>query len=272
MIENIHNKNSSTPVSKNLMATELDIFFTALMFFTRLPVPKNIDHGQNMLQKSARYFPWVGLVVGGISAATFYAFQFVFSINISLLFSMAAGILITGAFHEDGFADMCDAFGGGWTKDKILLIMKDSRLGTYGVIGVILILSFKFLLLGELFSASSNMIQFFSLIIAAHSSSRFAAVTIMQQYNYVTETDGSKSKPLANRKLFLHEIIIAVVGTLLPFIFLPYTILLTLIPIAVARIYLGYYFNKWIGGYTGDCLGATQQVCEVVFYASTILI
>ena len=131
------------------MRYQLKLFFTALMFLTRIPVPRSIDHNSDMLQKSARYFSWVGMVVGGIAAIVWYACIHVLSPSLSIAFSMLASILATGAFHEDGFADCCDAFGGGWTKEKILTIMKDSRLGTYGVTGLIGILGFKFLLLTE---------------------------------------------------------------------------------------------------------------------------
>ncbi|OIR01306.1 cobalamin synthase [mine drainage metagenome] len=253
------------------MRNQLNIFFTALMFFTRIPVPKNIDHSSDMLQKSARYFSWVGFVVGVIASGSLFLFHLLFSPALSVLFSMIISILITGAFHEDGFADVCDAFGGGWTKEKILLIMKDSRLGTYGVAGLIIILAAKFLLLLELL-LNLNIIQCCSIYIAANSISRLMTVTIMQQYNYVADIDTSKSKPLANRKLTVTEMSIAVTGGLLPFLLLKPLFLLAIIPGIVARIFLGRYFNKWIGGYTGDCLGATQQVCEIFFYIGCILI
>jgi adenosylcobinamide-GDP ribazoletransferase len=253
------------------MKKQLDIFFTAVMFLTRLPVPKRIDHSPIILQKSARYFPWVGMIVGLIAAATYTACVQILSPALSVFFSMIVSILTTGAFHEDGFADVCDAFGGGWTKEKILLIMKDSRLGTYGVIGLISILGLKFLLLFQL-SGLYGMFTFVVLIITGNTSSRFAALTILQQYNYVSDPDTSKAKPLADRKLSFGEMVIAIVGGGLSFLLLKPVFLLAIIPIVFARLYLGNYFNKWIGGYTGDCLGATQQVCEIVFYLGSILI
>ncbi|RFM26616.1 adenosylcobinamide-GDP ribazoletransferase [Deminuibacter soli] len=253
------------------MKKQLDIFFTALMFFTRIPVPRNIGHGSDMLQKSARYFPLVGWVVGSINAIVWLGASYVFPPTISLLLMMVAGILTTGAFHEDGFADVCDAFGGGWTKEKILLIMKDSRLGTYGVTGLLSILAVKFAALITL----AGMLPKFSfplLLIAAHAGSRLSAVSIMQQYTYVTDADQSKSKPLADRRLHAHELVIALVTGLLPLALLPLKMLVAVVPVIIARMWLGRYFNKWIGGYTGDCLGATQQVAEVVFYLSCILV
>jgi len=253
------------------MKRELDIFLTALMFFTRIPVPRRINHGTELLQKSAKYFPWVGILVGAIAGAFYLLCMNLFSQSISVFISIVASILVTGAFHEDGFADICDGFGGGWTKEKILLIMKDSRLGTYGVIGIISILGFKFLILLELSSRLSDW-SIFLLIVSAHSISRFAAVTLIQQYKYVINDDVSKSKPLANRKLLPSELLIALIGASLPVLFIEYKSLPALILVAISRLYLGYYFQKWIGGYTGDCLGATQQVCEVSFYLGILFI
>ena len=253
------------------VALELSIFFTAIMFLTRIPVPKNINHSSALLQKSARYFSWVGLLVGGIGCAAFFISQLIFSIDLAIAFSILATILITGAFHEDGFADSCDAFGGGWTKEKILTIMKDSRLGTYGVVGLIGILGFKFLLLQQLFSLISLQ-QFLCVIIAAHALSRLMAVSIMQQYQYVQDIDASKSKPLADRKLTPIELVVLLFGCLLPLLFLPPIFLLAIILMLVVRFFAGRYFYKWIGGYTGDCLGATQQVTELAFYMGIIII
>ena len=241
------------------------------MFFTRIPVPKNIDHSNDMLQKSARYFSWVGILVGGIGGAVFLLAGLVFSSTVSLAFSLLATILTTGAFHEDGFADSCDAFGGGWTKEKILAIMKDSRLGTYGVVGLILILSIKFLALMELINRLPGN-QFVWVMIAAHSSSRLMAVSVKQQYRYVQDMDVSKSKPQTTDKLTPVECIIAITGGCIALPMLPLSTLLVFIPVCIARLYAGWYFKKWIGGYTGDCLGATQQLCEVVFYLWVLII
>jgi len=253
------------------MRRQIDIFLTALMFFTRIPVPKRISHDAQLLQKSACYFPWVGWIVGLIAAGIYIACRRIFPVHISVLISMLASVFTTGAFHEDGFADVCDAFGGGWTKEKILLIMKDSRLGTYGVIGLFFMLGMKFLLMYQLLSLLNYRLTIWT-IICAHSLSRLAAVTIIQQYKYVTDDTTSKSKPLANRKLIFSEFAFATIGGLLPFLFLPNLFLFSIILVVAGRLYLGYYFNKWIGGYTGDCLGATQQVCEVLFYLAIIVL
>jgi adenosylcobinamide-GDP ribazoletransferase len=124
---------------------ELKLFFTALSFYTRLPAPAFI-HGNNagLLPDSIRYLPLIGWMAGIVAAIVYLLANYLFGDTLAVLFSMVATVLLTGAFHEDGFADVCDGFGGGWTKDRILDIMKDSRLGTYGVLGLILLLGIKF--------------------------------------------------------------------------------------------------------------------------------
>lgn len=270
------------------------LFKTALMFFTRIPVG-TLPFKQAHLQASARYFSWVGIVVGIVGAIVLVLANMLFSPALTILFSMIATILLTGSFHEDGFADCCDAFGGGWNKEKILTIMKDSRLGTYGVVGLILVLSLKFLLLLEL-------MQFFPIelvaitLIAAHANSRFWATTIMQKLPYVQDIDSSKSKPLADRVLTYSEMAVLFLGVILPligvfvwfsvlnaavapiplsprfFLWLAGFIVLVQLPALILQRYAANYFKKWIGGYTGDCLGATQQVCEIAFYLGCLLL
>ena len=93
------------------------------MFFTRIPCPEWVDHDPTYIQKSSKYFPLVGLFVGSVGALVFFLARFLFSTEISLLLSMSSTVFVTAGFHEDGFADVCDGFGGGWTKEKILMIM-----------------------------------------------------------------------------------------------------------------------------------------------------
>ena len=111
-------------INKIKMKKEIDIFFTAMMFYTRIPCPKNITHDPDYLNKATRYFPLIGWIVGLISGLVFIAFSQILPVTIAVLLSMIASILTTGAFHEDGFADVCDGFGGRWTKEKILMEAK----------------------------------------------------------------------------------------------------------------------------------------------------
>jgi adenosylcobinamide-GDP ribazoletransferase len=255
------------------MKKEIRIFFTALMFFTRIPCPKWVDHSEEYLNKSSRYFPLMGWIVGGFSAIIYFFSAYILPIPIAILLSMVASIYITGAFHEDGVADVCDGFGGGWTKEKIMDIMKDSRVGAFGVIGMVLILLIKYTSLVSAPVQYRLMIPF--LIISAHSLSRFVAVTFLVTHEY-SRTEGSKSKPLAT-KMSAGSFIVAFVFGLVPLVlfsayYKKYELILLVIPLYLVKILLGRFFKKWIGGYTGDCLGATQQICEIVFYLSFLVL
>ena len=243
------------------------------MFYTRIPCPKNIDHNPDYLNKASRYFPLIGWIVGGIGYAVYSLSFLLFTPEIAIILSMIAGILTTGAFHEDGFADVCDGFGGGWTKEKILLIMKDSAIGAYGAIGLVLLFMLKFQGLNQLIGRTDGAeIIVLMLFVTAHSISRLAAVSIVFTHEYSREDATSKSKPIA-QKYTWREVFGAFFFGLIPLFmlaFFQWQLLLALIPVFVARFFLARYFQKWIDGYTGDCLGATQQVCEVVFYISVI--
>ncbi|WP_428229713.1 adenosylcobinamide-GDP ribazoletransferase [Flavobacterium sp.] len=261
------------------MKKELHIFFTSLMFYTRIPCPKNIDHHPDYLNKATRYFPLIGWIVGSISFMAFYLFSLFLSIETAVIFALIISVLTTGAFHEDGFADVCDGFGGGWTKEKILIIMKDSAIGAYGAIGLVLLFLLKFKLLSEsvsLFKANNLMtlFQVFLLFVSAHALSRLAAISIIFTHKYSREDASSKSKPIAKDHSW-KEILGSFFFGLLPllvFSCFQYKFLFALLPVFIMRYFLARYFQKWIDGYTGDCLGATQQVCEVVYYLSILLI
>ncbi|MBD3749529.1 MAG: adenosylcobinamide-GDP ribazoletransferase [Sphingobacteriales bacterium] len=249
------------------MKKEIRIFFTALMFFTRIPCPSYTDHDPEYLNRSAKYFTLVGIIVGSISALVFYLSQWIFPLEIALLLSFVASILTTGAFHEDGFADVCDGFGGGWTKEKILDIMKDSRVGTYGLVGLILLMALKFT---ALHSIASPLI--IPTIISAHAISRLNSVSLIYTDEYAREDLLSKAKPLAT-KMSTTDFLIACFFGLAPLILMGnYYVFLSIIPLILTKIYFSKYFNKWIGGYTGDCLGTVQQVSEVIYYLSVLLV
>jgi adenosylcobinamide-GDP ribazoletransferase len=235
------------------------LFLLALSFYTRLPCPQNPDY--KLLPQAAVYLPAIGWLIGGGSALSYCLADLLWPQTVSVIISIIAGILLTGAFHEDGFADVCDGFGGGWDKQHILAIMKDSQIGTYGAAGLSLMLLLKISLLSSM-PASSIPLQ----LLAGHSISRLPPLLLMRRYTYAG-TEGSKSgtavfKPGNGDLLFSAGL------ALLPFIGLPAYSLLTVIPILVVTWLLGRYFNRHIGGYTGDCLGASQQIAETVFYLS----
>ena len=265
------------------LRNEVRVFFTALMFLTRLPVPRWTDHRPEYLQQAPRYFPWVGLIVGFGTAGVYLITARVFPVSIALVASMVSGILITGAFHEDGFADVCDGFGGGWTKEKILLIMKDSRLGTFGVIGLGAMLGLKFLALQALLDTSfaggaetlfggPTALPLLGLFLLAHSASRLCPMVVMQCFPYAGDIETSKSREVTRQTLGFGGALVALAALVIPACLLPPVYLLSLIPAALVTFLLSRYFAKWIGGYTGDCLGAIQQVTELTIYLGVYIL
>jgi adenosylcobinamide-GDP ribazoletransferase len=249
-----------------MLRRELEYFLGAVRFFTRLPVPGWVGHSAEALNHSARYFSAVGLLVGGIGALVYLGAALLWPQPVAVLLSMAATIYATGAFHEDGLSDTVDGLGGGWEKLRILEIMKDSRVGSYGVVAMVLALLGKFTLLNALDPA---LIPF--ALLAGHAVSRFCSTVLLATMDYVREDLLSKTKPLAT-KLSPGPMLFAlsfVVGSL------------TLLPsekalagctlAALATFWLARKCQRWLGGYTGDCLGATQQVSEIAFYLGVLV-
>ena len=251
-----------------MMTEEIRIFFTALMFYTRIPCPANIDHSPEYINKATRYFPLIGCIVGGISYAFFGISSLLFDVNIAVVFSMMIGVLVTGAFHEDGLADVFDGFGGGWTKEKILDIMKDSRVGAYGVIALIFLFSLKFYALNNLISQIEKPNYGLILLIFTtyHALARLTAINIVFTGQYSREDATSKAKPIAIAHTY-REIVGAYFFGLLPLMALcliKWQFIVVLLPLFILYFYAKRYFNKWIDGYTGDCLGAVEQLAECV--------
>ena len=122
---------------------EKSYFLCAVMFFTRIPVQLATPYSEFALNKSRKYFPFIGVIIGSIAAICIYLLQLFLPLSLAVILSTVITILATGAFHEDGFADTCDGFGGGWDKIQVLTIMKDSRIGSYGTVGLIMMLGLK---------------------------------------------------------------------------------------------------------------------------------
>jgi adenosylcobinamide-GDP ribazoletransferase len=232
------------------------------MFYTRIPCPTWVDHSEEYINKATRYFPLIGWIVGGAIVLSLQTFSFMFPLPIAVILALTVGVLLTGAFHEDGFADVCDGFGGGWTKSQILEIMKDSRVGTFAVIGLLVLLLLKIYTIIEL----TQLDTIFGLksILLAHVLSRWSATTMIYTHIYSRADESSKIKPIA-KKLSLQNLLIASLW-LIPvlLLFQSWWIVLALVPVYATKMYLAAYFQKWIDGYTGDCLGATQQINEII--------
>jgi len=238
---------------------QLKQFLLALSFYTRLPGPQSQDYTK--LPQAVLYLPLVGWLVGGITAASFYLADLLWPQATAVILALIIGIFLTGAFHEDGFADACDGFGGGWGKQRILEIMKDSSIGVYGVLGLLLIFLLKISLLGAMFAAAVPLV-----LLAGHSISRLLPLLLMQRYDYARNNDSKAAG--AVYKPNLQELAVATILALLPLALLPSLCVLAIIPVLGVNWYLGCYFYRYIGGYTGDCLGASQQIAETVFYLS----
>ena len=246
------------------MRYQLELFFTALGFFTRLPVPAWVPWSPERLNHAARYFPLVGWIVGGIAAAGWLALAQILPPSVAVLLSMAVTIRATGAFHEDGWADACDGLGGGWDKAQVLTIMKDSRIGSYGTVGLVLMLLAKAAALVELAAAGHAAVAIALLV--AHPLSRLASTSLIHSLEYVREDESSKAKPLA-RRLSTAELAIATAFGLLPLALLaPHEAVAALVATIAVTWRAARYFVRRLGGYTGDLLGATQQATELAIY------
>ena len=235
------------------------------MFFSRIPVPKSLPYSEELLNKATRYLPFIGWIVGGAGALVFLLFNLIFPVYISVILSSIATVFLTGAFHEDGFADTCDGFGGGWERNQVLEIMKDSRIGTYGAVALVLILLLKITAIAHI-----DILLIPVLILTGHSLSRLMAVVVMILSDYARDDEKSKVKPVA-KKLAVPDIVVAFLFGVFPLLlFKELIVLFALIPMVLAAVFLSIYFKRRIGGYTGDCLGATQQITEVIFYLSLL--
>lgn len=245
------------------MKNQLNLFFLALGFFSRIPMPAWVEYSPEKLNQSSRYLTLVGWLLGSLVAAIFWGAQTFFPETISLWLAMGFSLLLSGAFHEDGLADTADGFGGAFARDKKLLIMKDSRIGTYGASALVMTLLGKYLLLIE----NSDIII---ALLIAYPLSRATAVSLIADMRYVSDEDSSKSKPLAN-KLGKTDLAILLLTCLPVFLLIPHlTAVYLIVGLLLVRTLAKRYLNKQIGGYTGDTLGAVQQVSELCIYGVLI--
>jgi adenosylcobinamide-GDP ribazoletransferase len=253
---------------------ELRALAAAFTFMTRLPLGCFASHGESDLRASAAYFPVVGIVVGAVGGAAYAIGQAIWPTLVAVLLSMAATVFMTGAFHEDALADTFDGFGGGRTPERVLEIMKDSRIGSYALVGVVLVLAMKF---GALFSigasgASSHLAR---ALIAGHVLARWSSVPLILKYSYVrsatTHARLSAGGPFsggigAARAAMATAIaaisVAATVGLL--------QALLTGVVAALVTLIAGLWFERSIGGITGDTLGAANQLVDLSVYLTIL--
>lgn len=242
----------------------------ALGYLTRIPIPASVDWSEQELGRAARYFPAVGIVVGAFGAVVLVLGLSWQPAGVAVVLSMFATILLTGAFHEDGLADSADGFGGGYERSRVLAIMQDSRIGSFGAIALVLSLLLKFATLLALSETSATAAC--AALIIAHAASRASALPVMLWLRYAREEGDSKSKPVA-QGVRMGDLAPGVAFGIAPLlaavlfdVFSPMRILLVLAMLALACALAIRYFRRRIQGYTGDCLGAVQQVAELSVY------
>lgn len=253
---------------KQCAQEELQLFLTALMFLSRLPIHRiiQIPYSEERLNLSSRYFPLAGLVIGTLCSIVLYLCSQLLPFAVSVALCIVFSLLLTGAFHEDGLADSADAFGGGWKKADVLRIMKDSRLGTYGVSALCCALGLKFICL-----VSMDVITALTALIGAHALSRALAVSYLYDLPYVQDIDHSKSKPLATQ-MSQTSLACALGIGLLPSLFvLQWATIPVVFLLGLMRIGWKRYLLKRIDGYTGDTLGAAQQLFEISYYLCLLM-
>lgn len=257
-------------------------YLLALQFFTRLPVTGRladwVGFSPTMLLASAAHFPGVGWLVGGLSAAVFALLSWALpslpaapwvAAALSTLFS----VLFTGAFHEDGLADLADGLGGSLERERALDIMKDSRIGSYGSLALVLALLIKVALLVML--AQFSVALAVAALFGAHVTSRLMPLCVIRTLPHVGDTARSKSKPLADA-IGNAGLLIAIAWWLAAM-----ALLLWLQPTApwlqalsgalLALAWMWRLLQRRLQGFTGDGLGATQQVSEAAFYLGLVL-
>lgn len=250
-------------------------FLLALQFFTRIPVTgalaQWVGFTPAMLRESAGHFPGVGWVVGAVGALVFglalYLLPGEAGAMAAALLCTGATVWLTGAFHEDGLADVADGLGGSHERSRALEIMKDSRIGAFGAIALVLAIGLKVALLATL--AGQDEVAAAAAVLAAHVLSRYAPLFMIRSLPYVGG-EGGKAKPLADtlgsRSMLTASIwSLPAVGVLWASQPLANALAAGVLMVATAG-WLMHYFRRRLEGFTGDCLGATQQLCEIAMY------
>ncbi|WLQ12285.1 adenosylcobinamide-GDP ribazoletransferase [Hahella aquimaris] len=237
------------------------LLMLSLQFYTRIPVRLLYDFNEADLNQASRYISLTGWLVALAAACAYLLGLYFYGPWGGAVLAIAAGVLITGAFHEDGLADAADGFGGGHTPERILEIMKDSRVGTYGALALALSLSLKMVILAQLAPDAALLLLWIS-----HACSRALAISLIASLDYVRADQLSKVKPVA-KGIATRDIAIAAVIALAPLLLAGVKALaLAVVGLwFLRRISIGY-LSRRLGGYTGDCLGAVQQLAEIVLF------
>ena len=264
-------------------------FLLAVQFFTRIPITGSlaawVGFSPTMLRASAGHFPGVGVLVGAVAAAVYALLvalvpDTAFTSLVAAALSTVTTVLLTGGFHEDGLADVADGLGGSYDKDRALEIMKDSRVGAFGAMALVLVLLAKVALVALLGSVDGAPEGFdaapfkgwyvCSALFAGHVVSRTLPLLLIYWLPHVGDVAASKSKPLADQ-ISLNSLFIAFAWCFMAIALILWAQAATDLIVAcsfafIALLWMHRLFKRRLQGFTGDCLGATQQVCEIAFY------
>lgn len=256
-------------------------FLLALQFFTRVPVTGRlaewVGYSPAMLRASAAHFPGVGWVVTGVAGAVYAVLVLGLPESgatpwVAAVGCTVASVWLTGGFHEDGLADTADGLGGSVPRDRALEIMKDSRIGAYGAMALALALLLKVALLALL--GEQGDWTALAALAAAHVFSRFLPLGLIRLLPHVGDAAGSKSKPLADQ--ISTPALAAAALWCVPVLAVASWPLEGAVwggmgAAVLAWLWMARLLSRRLQGFTGDGLGATQQVCEVAFYLGVAL-
>ena len=237
----------------------------AFIFFTRLPFWRLKEVPSECFKHVVPYWPWVGWLTGSVMAMVLALGSLVMPISLAWILAIVTRLFITGALHEDGLADFFDGFGGGTTRERTLAIMKDSHIGTYGVIGLIV----YFLLMLELRHLPVSMLC--TLILCGDCWGKLCASQLINFLPYARKEEDSKAKVIYNR-MSSKELFICIMGGTLPLWLLPLSLWGALVAPCLVLAFLILLMKRRLQGYTGDCCGATFLMCEMAFYLSALIL
>jgi len=245
------------------MKNELASFLLALQFLTRLPIATENMFTPQRLSSSVKYYPLVGVLIGALCASIYWAAINVFAGPVAVLIAIAAGLLLTGAFHEDGLADTFDGIGGGETRERSLEIMKDSRLGTYGTGALVMALAIK---AAALMTLPIGMVCL--ALICGHGLSRLSSILVISSSQYARDEGTAKPVVEGISPLGLATALATGIAILILWAFVhPITgVIWGVVGLMLGHGLMRLFYERKLRGYTGDTLGAAQQASEIGFY------
>ena len=234
---------------------------TAFQFLTRLPLSR-LPYDSGALSRSAKYFPLVGLVMGVVGSVLYLWLVRHLPVAIAAFWTLAFFVLATGGLHEDGLADVADAFGGGWKREQILTILKDSRIGTFGTLALLISVGLRLLLMANL-----PLNRFAAYIISGQVLCRWTALPLGYTLLAARESSADGQGARLARQISGGSLAMGSLFTVAIVVYaLRWTTWIPIVATLVVTFFSGLYYWRRIGGITGDCFGATSQLAEIAVY------